>query len=142
MPPWGSLKETERINVISYIKTFSNRFEINLPPEGTIIYPSPPKTPELILEGKLIYQKTGCDRCHGSTGKGDGTSANNLRDDWDNLISPTDFYQGIIKTGPEDWKIYRTIANGLGGTPMPSSIDQLEPNEIWALVYYIRSLKH
>jgi cytochrome c oxidase cbb3-type subunit I/II len=142
MPPWGALKETERLNVISYIKTFSKRFEKNLHSEGTIIDPPPPRTPELIQKGKIIYQKTGCYRCHGLSGKGDGTSAHNLRDDWDNPILPTDFSQGIIKTGSEDWKIYRTIANGLGGTPMPSSVDQLEPNEIWALVFFIRSLKY
>jgi cytochrome c oxidase cbb3-type subunit 2 len=142
MPPWGALKESDRRQVISFIKTFSNRFK-KIPSDlETFIYPPPPKTPELIQEGKLIYQRTGCDRCHGMTGKGDGFSAHTLMDDWDNPILPTDFYHGIIKTGSEDWKIYRTIANGLGGTPMPSSVNQLEPNEIWAMVYFIRSLKH
>lgn len=142
MPPWASLKESERRAVVDYIKTFSDRFEKQPSSQATIIYAPPPRTAELIQRGRAIYQKTGCDRCHGLTGKGDGGSSLNLMDDWNNPILPTDFYHGTIKTGSEDWKLYRTIANGMGGTPMPTSVNQLEPNDIWALVYYIRSLKH
>jgi len=141
MPPWAPLKESERRDVIAYIKTFSDRFNKKPFFPETFIYPPPPNTPELIQYGNSIYHKTGCDRCHGITGRGDGINANSLMDDWNNPISPTNFYLGIFKTGKENWKIYRTIANGLGGTPMPSSLYQLEPNEIWALVYFIRSLK-
>jgi hypothetical protein len=36
--------------------------------------------------------------------------------------------------------IYRTLATGLDGTPMPSVGEALAPDDLWALVYYVDSL--
>lgn len=141
MPPWRALRESDRKYVIAYIKTFSNRFKKESSPHEIFNPPPPDKKEGLIERGKKTFVKMGCPACHGQTGRGDGPSANTLIDDWGDPNLPTNFAKGIFKTGREDWKIFRTISNGLGGTPMPSFSDQLEPSEIWELVYYILSLK-
>ncbi len=141
MPAWRSMRESDRRYVVDYIKTFSLRFKKETPPRETFIYPPPPRTPDEIDKGKTVFEKTGCMACHGPKGRADGRSAATLMDDWGDAILPANFSKGVFKTGKEEWKIYRSIANGLGGTPMPSFSDQLKPVEIWELVYYIQSLR-
>lgn len=142
MPAWRGISEFDKRYVIEYIKSFSPRFSKDRPGHPTFIYPPPHADPAVMAEkGKKVYEKTGCATCHGEKGRGDGASAPELKDDWENPITPANFTKGNFKTGKEDWKIFRSISNGLGGTPMPSFVDQLKPEEIWALVYYVRSLK-
>ena len=45
-----------------------------------------------------------------------------------------------VGSEPED--IYRTLMTGLAGTPMPSYVDALEPDQAWDLVYYVLSLSN
>ena len=140
MPPWQALRVSDRWYVIAYIKTFSRRFLKDPPAPATFIYPPPDRTEGLTEKGKAVFVKAGCPTCHGPGGRGDGPSAGTLQDDWGAQIFPANFTRGVFKTGKEDWKIYRSIANGIGGTPMPSYNDQLKPEEIWELVFYLRSL--
>jgi cytochrome c oxidase cbb3-type subunit 2 len=142
MPPWRALRASDRHYVIAYIKTFSSRFTKEAPAREVFNYPSAPaNTPAMIENGKKTFAKIGCSACHGTSGRGDGPSAATLTDDWGDPIQPANFTKGVFKTGNKEWKIFRTISNGVGGTPMPSFADQLEPAEIWELVYYVRSLK-
>ncbi|MBI1821302.1 MAG: c-type cytochrome [Nitrospirae bacterium] len=141
MPSWQALREADRLDVIQYIKSFSNRFKEEVLSPELFIYPAPPITQSAVEEGKLLFEKMGCSTCHGVNGRGDGPSSHTLIDDWGNPILPANFSKGIFKTGQENWKIYRSVTNGVGGTPMPSFSEQLKPTEIWAVVYYIRSLK-
>ncbi len=141
MPAWRSIRESDRRSVVEYIKAFSPRFKKETPPRETFIYPPPGGTPDEIDKGKAVYEKIGCMACHGPKGRADGLSAGTLTDDWGDAILPANFSKGVFKTGKEEWKIYRSIANGLGGTPMPSFSDQLKPVEIWELVYFIQSLR-
>ncbi len=142
MPSWQALRGSEQEYVIQYVKSFSGRFKEEHPPGERFIYPPPsPPTPGLIAQGKLVYEKMGCAVCHGSKGRGNGPSSHTLMDDWENPILPANFSKGVFKTGREVWKIYRTVSNGVGGTPMPAFSDQLSHEEIWEVVYYIRSLK-
>ncbi|MFI5305144.1 MAG: c-type cytochrome [Nitrospiria bacterium] len=141
MPPWFAVRKSDLRAVINYVKSFSKRFEKEAPGPVTFIYPSPPESIDLAVNGKALFEKIGCSGCHGIKGKGDGPNAQSLTDDWGEPIRPANFTRGIFKTGKESWKIFRTISNGIGGTPMPSFSDQLKPDEIWELVYYVRSLK-
>ncbi|MHB8481443.1 MAG: cytochrome c [Nitrospiria bacterium] len=141
MPSWQALRESDRIYVIQYIKSFSIRFKQENPAPEIFIYPPPPETPAILEKGKLVFDKMGCSGCHGEKGRGDGPSSHTLTDDWGDPILPANFSKGVFKTGPEIWKNYRSVANGVGGTPMPSFLEQLKPAEIWEVVYYIRSLK-
>ena len=77
-----------------------------------------------------------CHKWHGDTGKGDGTSAQALKDSWGDRILPFDFTSGAMKGGSTVEDIYRTFVTGLDGTPMPSYEESLSEQERWDLVSY------
>lgn len=132
------LSEAERRAVIHYTKTFSERFQ-NQKPQAPIPVPEPPpQTPELIIKGRGVYQEAGCFTCHGSEGRGDGASAQGLRDHWGYSIQPPDLTRPL-KRGSSAEAIYRTLVTGLDGTPMPSYRDALSEEELWALAHYVAS---
>lgn len=53
--------------------------------------------------------------------------------------SPRDFTLGIFKGGHDAGSLYRRVAYGMPGTPMPAS-NQLTPEQTTDLVHFIRSL--
>ena len=134
------LSEKERWAVAEYLKTFSPRFKSEKTPEPIAIPAQPSPNAERVALGKKMYTDAGCNQCHGAEGKGDGTSAKELKDDWDEPIAPTDLTVKPFKSGPEPEDLYRTISTGLNGTPMPSYADALTPEERWSLVFYILSI--
>lgn len=79
--------------------------------------------------------------CHGPTRKGDGPAAAGLSDIWKNPIISADLSEVHHKSGDQPADLYRTIATGLDGTPMPSFSAALKPDEIWNLVAYIKSIE-
>lgn len=140
MIPQRHLGREERQAVIAYFKTFSERFKREQP-GAPVAVPSPPlSTSEVIARGRRIYQKAQCAECHGEDGRGDGPSAAKMKDDRGLPIAVPDFTRWPLKRGYEPGAVYRTIATGLSGTPMPSYSDALEAEEIWALVHYLDSL--
>ncbi|WP_417734549.1 c-type cytochrome [Rosistilla oblonga] len=120
-----------------------------------------------IQRGKELFitERAACAKCHGPKGWGDGT--NKDYDDWTKdwtlqrgidptdeaaqipliargvlpprLIKARDFRQGLYRGGSDPELLYLRIAAGIDGTPMPAA--SLEPNQIWDLVNYIRSLR-
>lgn len=139
MPAFDFFSEEEREALVDHIKTLTGTQKKT--PSVLFEIPSPPKvTAKLIKEGKENYLKGGCQSCHGVDGKGNGPLAKILRDDWGNPVLPRDFTTGIFKDGSTPSDIFRTIAAGIDGTPMPSSWKKLTANEIWSISYYIRSL--
>jgi mono/diheme cytochrome c family protein len=134
------LSEKERWAVTEYLKTFSERFKAKKIPEAVSIPAPPSPDAGLIALGKRMYTDAGCNQCHGSEGKGDGTSAKELKDDWGESVSPTDLTLKPFKSGPNPEDLYRTISTGLNGTPMPSYADVLTPEDRWSLSFYILSI--
>ena len=134
------LSESERLAVIEYLKTFSNRFKTEKPLQPIAIPAVPSSTRDLITVGKTMYTDAGCNQCHGAEGKGNASSANQLKDESGNPIVPTDLTLKPFKSGPSPEDLYRTISTGFNGTPMPSYADALAPKERWALVFYILSI--
>jgi cytochrome c oxidase cbb3-type subunit I/II len=134
------LPENERWAVTEYLKTFSNRFKTEKPLDPIAIPAVPSPSRDLITLGKRMYTESGCSQCHGAEGKGNATSANELKDESGNPIVPTDLTLKPFKSGPDPEDLYRTISTGLNGTPMPSYADALAPKERWALVFYILSI--
>ncbi|MEM9413521.1 MAG: cytochrome c, partial [Planctomycetota bacterium] len=108
-----------------------------------------------------------CVQCHGETGLGDGQNKN--YDDWTNdwmktagvepdsretyqhfldagafsprYISPRNLQLGVFRGGDRPEDIYRRIANGIEGTPMPSA-PTLSSDEIWSLVAFVSQLQY
>lgn len=128
-----------------------------------------PDHKQLIVRGKeLFHGAGGCVQCHGETGLGDGQVE--IYDDWTQwakeaqaLPDQPETYADFVKVGalrprfliprnlnmktyrggnhPDD--LYRRILNGIEGTPMPSATTlQKNPDDIWALVAYIKSIPY
>ena len=116
---------------------------------------------------ELFFTKGNCTQCHGDTAAGDGSTVN--FDDWTNdwlktpgidpydrdswkpfmevgalrprPVQPRNLNLGVFRGGDSADDIYRRIANGIEGSPMPASA-ALSNDEIWALVGYVKSLVH
>jgi cytochrome c oxidase cbb3-type subunit I/II len=140
MPTWHEVPEQDRLAVIQYLKTFSDRWKQERPPAPIYVPDPPAATAALLARGKELYDKAAkCWQCHGDGGKGDGPSAAGLKDDFGFPIRPTDFTRGQFKGGSNVRDIYRTMTTGLDGTPMPSFVDSMKTEERWAISYYVLS---
>jgi mono/diheme cytochrome c family protein len=125
-----------------YITTFSPDFSKPENDPKPVALPSAPKaTKESIELGKKLYEENGCVKCHGTLGRGDGPSAPTLVDDWGHAIRPADLAQTwTLRGGSSREDIFRTMRTGLNGTPMPSFVDALTPEQRWAITDFIVSL--
>lgn len=143
MPSWLPLTDQQRADFVAYIKTFSTRFQDEKAEPPIQIPPETPNTPESVKRGEVLFQETlKCYQCHGTTGRGDGPAASALRDNKDNPIVPYNFRERTrFKCGDTDEDLYRIFMTGLDGTPMPSFMDYLKPDQGWDLVHYLRSLQ-
>ena len=111
----------------------------------------PEPTAELLARGRELYMDANggnCYSCHGDKGLGDGASAwedvdgvsQRIVDDWGEEIIPRDLTSGIFRGGRRPIDIYRRIAIGITGTPMPAVPDTLTEEDRWAIVHYVLSL--
>src|SRR3990167_2773423 len=89
-------------------------------------------TPSLTAKGKEIYTSQ-CMACHGAEGRGDGPAASAFNP------KPRDFTSGLWKQGGAPAQVFKTISDGMAGTPMPP-FNSLSITDRWALVHFIRSL--
>jgi mono/diheme cytochrome c family protein len=144
MPSFKFLPERDRWAVIAYVKTLSKRWveEKNFQEAAVVVgEPSLPDEATLVA-GKEVYAKMQCAKCHGPTGRGDGPSAPELKDDSGLPIKPRDFSDSSQFVGASDPRgVYQTFTTGLDGTPMPSFADFLQEEQRWQLVWYVTSLR-
>lgn len=117
------------------IQEFVERF--TTPGELTAVPQIGPSTPERLERAKAAYATFGCLQCHGEDGKGDGVRK--MVDDEGYATAPRDFTAGIFKGSPDPESLYRRIAYGLPGTPMPSS-QQMTPEQGVDLVHYVLAM--
>jgi len=140
--------------------------EVPAPPASMLEASAPPV--DLVAKGRdLFFGKANCVQCHGATGLGDGQTQN--YDDWTNdwlktpgvdvlsrasyqhfldagalpprPVRPRNLRIPVYRGGNAPSDIYRRVANGIEGTPMPSS-PSLTPEEIWAVVAYVQSMPY
>ena len=114
-----------------FLTTFSPDFSNPEKVPQPLALPNAPKsTKESVELGKKLYEETGCVKCHGTLGRGDGPSAPTLKDDWEHPIRPADLAQSwTFRGGSSREDIFRAMTTGLNGTPMPGFIDALKPEE-------------
>jgi DMSO reductase family type II enzyme heme b subunit len=156
MPSFSYLTEEQRRDVVQFVKQLTvytnnagelvNRFQeatragrmakpVEVPPE-------PPVSVQELTLGRDMYKKMACALCHGETGGGDGPQVPTLKDASGLAIRPRDFNTGLFRGGHTGRDLYLRINNGLPGTPMvPFGPEQLKPEERWALVHYVQSLR-
>ncbi|HZR66480.1 MAG TPA: cytochrome c [Terriglobales bacterium] len=142
MPPWNPLSSQQRIDLVAYVKHFSERWKTEKPGTAIQIPAEPAVTADRIKAGQAIFQKLECWKCHGVEGRANGPSADTLTDDLNRPIKPFDFHdQTKFKCGTTNSDLYRIFMTGLDGTPMPSFMDNVKPDEAWDLVFYLRTLQ-
>lgn len=144
MPGFAGLSPAERWEVIYYLKTFMPERARAAVLQPIAITGGPlPMSEASVRRGHDLYQQLQCWQCHGAGGRGDGSKASDLEDDWGFRIRPADLTRpSAFKNGARPEDIYRTIATGLDGTPMASFLDVMRGREaqIWDLVNFVRSL--
>ena len=95
--------------------------------------PTPPKkTPELLRQGKKLYEQS-CVTCHGPKGDGKGQLGAALKP------IPTDFTKPLKEwpiTKGVTSKVFEVITKGIPNSSMVKW-DQLSIEERWALVYFV-----
>jgi mono/diheme cytochrome c family protein len=95
--------------------------------------PAPPKkTPELLSQGKKLYDQN-CVTCHGPKGDGKGQVGASLKPAPSDFTKPFNqwaFGKGDLK------KVFDVITKGIPNSSM-IKWDHLPEQERWALVYYV-----
>ena len=142
MPAWPTLSDSEVSDLSYFIKTFYPDFaNAESVPQPVELPSAPASTPASIDLGKKLYVETGCVKCHGNLGRGDGPSAPTLMDELGQPIRAADLSQSwTFRGGSTREDIFRTMTTGLNGTPMPSFTEALAPEQRWAITDYISSL--
>lgn len=79
--------------------------------------------PDAAKQGRQIFLQTGCYNCHGLEAKGGG-------------IAPD-----LTASKLDPQQMFRTIHDGRPGTLMPSWGKELDSDEIWKVITYLRSLR-
>jgi cytochrome c oxidase cbb3-type subunit I/II len=142
MPSWNPLTREQRADLVAYIKSFSPRFREEQPAAPLEIPAEPPNSAESVKRGAELFQSMNCWSCHGKEGRGNGPSALTLTDSKGYPITPFDLTSGNqFKCGQSSRGLFRDLMTGLDGTPMPSFMDALKPDQIWDLVHYIQTLR-
>jgi cytochrome c2 len=142
MPQWRPLTDQDRADLVAYVKHYSTRFKTEKPGDPIRIPPEPAVTAERIKAGQATFQRVECWKCHGVEGRGNGPSADTLLDDQNRPIKAFNFHDtDRFKCGSTDQDLYKIFMTGLDGTPMPSFLDNLKPDDAWDLVFYLRTLQ-
>lgn len=156
MPAFSYLPEQQRRDVVQFVKHLTARVDasgarINLfedavaggelaPPVA--VPPEPAVTVQELARGREVYQKMQCAQCHGETGAGDGPQVPTLRDASGLPIRPRDYNIEMFRGGYTGRDLYLRVHNGMPGTPMvPYGPEVMTPEERWALVHYVLSLR-
>jgi mono/diheme cytochrome c family protein/cbb3-type cytochrome oxidase subunit 3 len=113
MPPFASLSEGQRWDVIAYVLSMG-------------------MSETELEQGSLLYAEN-CAECHGPQGKGDGPAAASLS------AMPARFTDQSWMAQRSGGELFAAVRDGLGGD-MPAYGESLSEVEIWNVVGYLRSL--
>jgi mono/diheme cytochrome c family protein len=148
MPSFAALSPAERDGLVREVKRLTRSRDTgesyfdSRPASPVVSVPPRPKADRATLaRGKQLYDSLACASCHGREGRGDGSSAAQLRDYAGRPLRPTDFTLWAFKAGADARELYKRIATGLNGTPMAEyGDDVMSGADRWALVEYLLSL--
>lgn len=142
MPGWEGLSEDTRWQLVHYIKSLAPNLA-NLPPQPVASFGNDPGTRGADLaKGKKLYTDLGCAACHGALGRANGPSAKTLKDDLGMPIRAANLTHGWeLRGGSTPSDLIHRLMTGVDGTPMPSYADAVPAEDLWHLVYYLRSIQ-
>ncbi len=154
MPPWPKLSDAQKRALAKYVLSLG-RDELvkeyladgdtqadaaegadeELSP-GAVVNVAHPASHATPADAKAEFVKF-CAACHEEDGTGRDDPA--WRTSAGYPITSRDFQKGVFKGGRDAIDLYRRIALGMPGTPMPA-FDALPADRIWRMVDYIQSL--
>lgn len=149
--PAFAFGERELDALIQYLKTFSPRWRRERPPSAAEVATAPDpwrgREPDAVREGERVYHREAlCATCHPAYApttvtRPDVAQPVALYEEahraW--ALAP-DFRRHPMRAGGSVDDLHRSIAFGIGGTPMPTWQGALPDRSLWALAYYVRSL--
>lgn len=137
MPAWIELTDRQVWDLVDYVKHLTDEASLahkqNKPvlpfilarrnPPITPVPDPPSASAELAQNGRYAFMVMQCYTCHGVSGRGDGDRG--IQADSNGRMIQARNYQTthLLKGGSTPREIYRTIAHGIGGTPMPAHTD-------------------
>jgi cytochrome c oxidase cbb3-type subunit 2 len=141
MPPWQYLlSDEERWALVDYVKAFSPRFA-GAPAPQLARLPEAPSAERNPHNGRAVYEKMQCAKCHGTDGRGVGPSSAELKDTAGRFVNSRDFtVAASYRTGWNEREILRTMETGMNGVPMPSYTGIMTAQEEYDLVAYLMSM--
>ena len=170
MPPWDGIAERRRRDIVQYLKTLSGRWRSETPgtpiPQRSDPWKASERRTVAVAQGERVYHGVAqCWECHPSYQDRSTLSATltQLRRARDTLglkpvrlrgrlwradvvptqygsLMPPDFLKAELHGGDALADLYRSVAAGIGGTPMPTWSAKLEVRDLWAVVHYVKSL--
>lgn len=170
MNPFEGLSGEDTRAVVQFVKTFSPRWRAEGPGEPVAVAPDPwaeGRRLQAVERGRAVYHGVAaCWECHPSylprrdvqallaeasrAAAGGAAAPPALRPDleaartvetaWGAETAP-DFRGHRFRVGRDPAALYRVIAAGVGGTPMPAWHDRLAPADLWAVVHYVREVQ-
>jgi mono/diheme cytochrome c family protein len=111
MPPFSSLTDRQRWDVVAYAFTLSEDHAS-------------------VSQGARLYDEN-CASCHGPRGRGDGQQAGSFK--------PIDFTRQDLMANKSAAEFFETISAGVS-PGMPAYADKLSEADRWSLTNYVRSL--
>ena len=87
-----------------------------------------------LADGHQLFE-TNCVTCHGKNGAGNGKLAATLNP------KPTNLSSGDRIASISPFQVYNTVSMGVEGTAMPSFGRKLTNKQLWAIAFYVKSLK-
>lgn len=159
MPGFGSLPPEDRWALVAHVVSLTvavnpefdpkepedadnwktkNRFQLQ-PPGASLVLPVAPATDApSIARGKDVFIREGCVKCHGPEGRGDGESADSVKDGSGALIVPMDYTRLLThsKAGADREDIFRVVTTGLQTMP---SFAQVPEQDRWDVAAWVHS---
>jgi mono/diheme cytochrome c family protein len=142
MQPW-KFRDAEVQALSQYIKTFSPRWLNERPGTPVPMFPDPWKVrfQAAVARGHDLYHgQASCQSCHPAYDIVPPTRPAARATIFGSLEAP-DLRHATVRAGESPQDLYRTLAAGVGGVGMEPLAVRLTGADIWALVYYVRSLR-
>jgi len=142
MPSFRELDGPSKMSLVLYVQGLrpawkeSQGVPLRFPEPPAEVFGTKAQLVSAATRGYKTYSEV-CMTCHGSTGLGDGESAPGLVDGENRPIHPANFSRPFIKSGRDPRDVYKAIATGLDGTPMPGFDGVYDEKTLWDLVAYV-----
>lgn len=168
MAGWSRVSDADVQAVVEYIKTFSPRWKSEVPASPVQATPDPwlQDHEHAVERGKLVYHGAAqCWTCHPAYASRTEIQSMTVRmqqergeppapipwraslhqprevmDEY-GMDRPPDFLKDPLRSDDDDTDVHRSVAAGIGGTPMPAWTRRLPASDLWALVHYVRELQ-